>query len=297
MGGFISFLATSVSAAATHVISTTLIDSTPNIYSRYGSHWLYGVTDGNPDTLAGEQRQVTQNGLDAATGTLYVSRAYSGTPASGAGWELYARIPAIKDVASGRDGYKEIINQALQMMAVHDWIDMTGVTGQTKYTLDLTTYPWLREDGRIIAVGRPTPNSTDLERIDPQPWEVIMNGEVATLQIPAAYNTGETFKLEVMRPANSRLRQSGTWTDQASLSAGLSLDADEAIPPILDVVTVARELCYEELSRNAPEAEARLWLSKAERAGKIANALKWEHNRSHRRGRVQSFSGHRVEAL
>jgi hypothetical protein len=297
MGGFISFTATSVSAAATHVISTTLIDSTPNIYSRYGSHWLYGVTDGNPDTLAGEQRQVTQNGLDPATGTLYVSRAFSSTPASGAGWELYARIPAVKDVASGRDGYKEIINEALRAMAVHDWIDVAGVTGQTKYALDLATYPWLREDGRIIAVGRPTPNAADLETIDPQDWEVIMNGEVATLQLPAAYATGETFKLEVMRPANSRLRQSGTWTDQTSLSAGLSLDADEAIPPILDVVTVARELCYEELSRNVPEAETRLWLGKAEQAGRIANTLKWDYHGRHQRPRGMRFAGSTMAGL
>jgi hypothetical protein len=297
MGGFIAFLATTISADAGHIIASSLIDSTPNISSRYGGWWLYGVTDGTSDTLAGEQRQVTGHGFASSTGAVYVSRVFTGTPASGAGWEMYPRIPPIKDLATGRDGYKEIINQALQMMAVHDWIDITGVTGQTKYTLDLTTYPWLREDGRIIAVGRPTPNSTDLEQIDPQDWKVIMNGEVATLQIPATYNTGETFKLEVMRPANSRLRQSGTWTDQASLSAGLSLDADEAIPPILDVVTVARELCYEEMARNAPEAEARFWLAKAEKAGRIANALKYDHTNRHRRSRTARFTGHSVEAL
>ena len=278
MPGYIPVVATSTSVSSTstiEIIASALIDSTPNVSSRYSGAWMYGVTDGNPDTLAGVQRQLRQLPLESATGTLYVTRAFASAPASGSAWEMYFRFPAIRSDASGRDGYRELINEALRLMVIPDRINVTGVTDQTKYTLDLTTYPWLREPGRIVNVMRPTPSATDLERIDAQAWQLIPDGEALILQLPSTYASTDTFKLEVLRPANSRLRQSGTWTDQGSLTAGLSLDADEAIPSINDVVAVARELCFAELQRDAPEAEIRFWAAKEEDAGRAAATLKF----------------------
>lgn len=278
MPGYIPVTATSTSVSSTstiEIIASALIDSTPNVSSRYSGAWIYGVADGNPDTLLGVQRQLRQLPLDASTGTLYVTRAFASAPASGSGWEMYFRFPAIRDDASGRDGYRELINEALRLMVVPDVITVTGVTDQTKYTLDLTTHPWLREPGRIVNVKRPTPNANDLERIDPQSWRLIPDGEALILQLPSPYATGDTFKLEVLRPANSRLKQSGTWTDQSSLTAGLSLDTDEAIPSINDVVAVARELAFAEMQRNTPEAEARFWAAKEADAGHRAAGLKF----------------------
>lgn len=278
MGGYVPITATSTSVSSTkekEIICSALIDDTPNVSSRYANAWVYGTTDGTQDGLAGLQRQFRPMPLVASTGTLYVTRAFATEPLSGSAWEIYWRIPAIREDTIGRDGYRELINQALKLMVVPDRINVTGVTSQTKYTLDLSTHPWLRESGRIVNVWRPTPNSTDLERIDPQSWRLIPDGETLILQLPATYATGDTFKLEVKRPANSRLKQSGTWQDQSSLSAGLSADTDEAIPSINDVVAVARELCFWEMVKNTPESEARFWTSRAETAAREASLLKF----------------------
>ena len=278
MGGYVAFTATSTSGTATatrEIISTTLIDDTLNTSSRYTGTWVYGAPGGSSVVHLGVQRQIRLNGYDGTTGTLYTSSVFSAAPLTGHKWELYYRIPAIKDVFSGRDGYREIINEALRLMTVPDVINITGVTNQTKYTLDLTTYPWLREPGHIVNVKRPTPNTNDLERIDAQEWHLIPDGEALILQLPSAYASTDTFKLEVRRPANSRLKQSGTWTDQATLAAGLTLDADEAIPSINDVVAVARELCFYELASVGPAAMTEFWEAKAQDAARSAATLKF----------------------
>lgn len=278
MPGYVPVTATSTSVSSTstiEIIASALIDSTPNVSSRYSGAWIYGVTDGNPDTLAGVQRQLRQLPLDSSTGTLYVTRAFASAPASGSAWEMYFRFPAIRDDASGRDGYRELINEALRLMVEPDTISISGVTDQTHYTLNTSTYPWLREAGRIVNVKRPTPNANDLERIDAQSWTLIRDGENFIIELPSPYQTGDTFKLDVLRPANSYIRQSGTWTNQTSLTAGLSLDTDEALPTINDVVAVARELAFAEMQRNTPEAEARFWAAKEADAGRAAAGLKF----------------------
>lgn len=278
LGGYIAFTATSTSASSTatkEIICSSLIDDTPNVTGRYAGIWLYGTSDGTVDTLAGIQRQVRQFGLDPSTGTLTVTNACASVPQSGATWEGYYRIPAIRDTGSGRDGYREIINEALRLMTVPDRMNVAGVADQTKYPLNTSQHPWLREPGRIVNVWRPTPNASDLERIDPQAWRLIRDGEALILQLPSTYAAGDIFKLEVKRPANSRLLVGGAWIDQTSLTAGLTNDSDEAIPSINDVVAVARELAFAELQRVGPEADVRFWAAKEADAARAAAGLKF----------------------
>lgn len=294
MGGYIPFTATSTSATSTatqEILSTAFLDDTPNIASRYAGAWVLGVTGGTSAALAGIQRQLRPYGLDATTGTLYTTRAFGSTPQSGHKWELYFRIPPIRDDATGRDGYRELINEALRLMAVPDRIAISGVTDQTRYTLNLTMYPWLRDRNRILHVWAPTPRTTDLERLDGQAWRILPDGETVVLQIPQSYATGEAFKLEVLRPANSRLRVGGVWQDQTSVLAGLTSDSDEAIPPISELLAVARELAFAELMRGAPEAEARFWEGKRAAAELEASAVKFSTTTPQERSPSPQYSG------
>jgi hypothetical protein len=272
MPGYIPFTATSASVSSTddqEIICTSFIDDNPNLSSRFGGAYVYGVAGGSSTALLGIQRQLRRNPMGASTGTLYVTRPFASTPASGQKWELYFRFPAIRDEATGRDGYRELINEALRTMRIvpNDMITVSGVTDQTDYLL---TYPWIREPGRIVNV-----RNAD-QSIYSGGWTPRMIGGQSYLKLDTArYSTGDTFLLEVRRPANSLLKVSGTWNDQTSLTAGLSADTDEAVPSINDVVAVARELCYAELQRNAPEAEARMWAAKEQEAGVAAAALKF----------------------
>jgi hypothetical protein len=300
LGGFIPFVATSTSASSTstqEIISTRFMDDTPNVSSRFEGTWVYGALGGGSTALAGEQRQLRHMPLDAATGTLYVTRPFGSIPQSGHNWEMYFNIPAIREDSEGRDGYREIINEALREMVIPGRIDISGVSQQTHYTLDTTTYPWIREPGRIVNVWRAKANANDLDYIDAQDWKLIPDFEDLVLQVPAAYATGETFHLEVLAPANSRLNLTGTWAYQGSPDAGLVDDADEAVPSIPDVVTVARELVYAEMGRNGPEAETKYWSAKEIIAGRTANVLKFETMSKARRDRPSRYVGDAVEAL
>lgn len=275
MGGYLPLTASSTSADGLSVVCSSLITSTTGLNQRYGGQWLFGIAGGSNEALSGIQREISPTGYDATTGKLTVIRAFGSTPQTGHKWELYPRLPAIQD-DKGKKGLREIINEALSFMVCEDEISIAGVTSQTKYQIDLTTYPWLRERNRLQAIRMPRPNTNDLILEDPTYWDLLPDGEKLYLQIRSGtFQTGETFFLKVQRPANSRLASGGVWTDQSSLEAGLSAQTDEAIPSINDVVAVARAIAFDYLSAKGPDDQAAWWAKKAEEASVGAGLVKW----------------------
>lgn len=275
LGGYIPFASTSASSATNEVICSALAtDETPNPSSRHAGAWLLGVSGGSSAARAGEQRIVRQLGFTGSTGALLTTRAYGSTPPNAHNWEMYYRIPAIRD-ENGREGYREIINTALSRMPVEGFISLDATTDVLRYTLDLSIYPFLRENGRILGLHSTPANTTERRPVEANHWGLILNNEVAEFQLTTSgYRTGTTFDLKVIRPANSRLKISGSWANQASPLAGLVNDADEAIPPVNTVVAVARELCFLQLSKGNDSTKD--WKALALEAGRIAAAYKFD---------------------
>lgn len=264
LGGFATFAATSTAVganAARQVIASSMANDSMDS-TAYGGGYLYAV-DG---ALAGQQRMIrVPGGFSPSTGTFTLVAEFGSTPQSGVNWELLSVLPAIR--AGDVPGLKEIINNALCKMSAVDFIAVSGVTDQLRYTLDRSTYPWITKQS-IIKVWQPY-TSTTMREPYTGPWTPLDDAESLTLQFDGApWRTGESFEIEVRRPANSRLKVSGTWTDQTSTVAGLSAEADEALASVNDVVAAALGEAYHAASLYGPEHQRAYWqgLASAQRA-------------------------------
>lgn len=288
LGSSQSFTATSTSADATdaarQIISTDLLTDS-DVSTTYANEWVYAL-DG---ALAGQQRRVRNAGFDPDTGTLTLTRAFGSTPQSGVAWMLTSPLPVISQY--GVKGLRECINEALRVMTATDFIAFTGVADQPRYTLDLTTYPWMIEKRRLIKLWRPYPNATDERKPDTRTFAYIADYETPAIQPSSGYDTGDAFEMEVRRPANSRLKISGTWANQTTYDAGLVADADEALPPLDDVVAMAFCEAYQWMS-TVGSVRPSAWLEQryAKHEARAAG-LRWQNDLTEKSPPVQRFYG------
>jgi hypothetical protein len=245
-----TFTATTASSSTTTVVCEDLADSTVG-NDRYGEYYLYPM-DGD---FEGQQRVVLRTGFAKDTGTLSLSRAYASNPEDAVTYALTKRFGVIKE--GTWPGLRDFVNEALREMDAHDFISVTGATGQPRYTLPTATHWWITDAERIINVWQPYPESTDRRRVDPQHWDLIYDGENVVLQLSSGYSDADTFELEVWRPANSRLKLNGVWSDQSNPMAGLALGDDEAIPNLKLVTTCALANAYMAILESPGLAEQR----------------------------------------
>lgn len=217
--------------------------------------------------------------LTKSTGTITTSDTFSASIASGVTFTIYRLLAPIGG-DSILPSYLLGINMALRRLWFPDRISISGVTSQKHYTVDTTTYPWFTDPERIMWIEYPVTAADDVpRRLRDTEWDWLADAETRKLYFPGApFKTGETFTVRVYRPANSRLKKNGTWTDQTSQTSELALytsgTADEAIPDVADVVTVATALIYRALSRiDQPTAEVAEWLAKARPAFRAARLL------------------------
>lgn len=257
----------STSAGTTTTVVSTAFSQVSQA-TAFDKSWLYWL-DG---ALAGEQARC--GSLNTSTTTLTTTPAFTGTSPSGASFLILGTLPAVATVRS-RGGYREVINRALQRLWIVDYLPLSGVSDQQTYTLDLTTYPWFTESWRVLEVYAPQTDADDAPTPVSADWAWKYDGEAPAIVFDRApFATGETFSVKVLRPANSKLKQSGIWTNQSSQIAGLSAAADEAVSDVNDVRIMAKALLYQDLSQSAPGEEAKAWADKAFYWGKVAAGLK-----------------------
>jgi len=238
------------------------------------ANWWVLIESG---VCAGQMGQLTNAPLTVASGTLTTATTFTATIASGVSFSLYdgSRLPPLRD---GRlPGLLQIVNQAAERWWIEDTISVSGVTGQIHYTVDTTTYPWLTDDTRIIEIQYPTTASDDVPRVMSRSlWSWVADGETKKLRFPGApFKTGETFTLKVNRPGNSRIKQSGVWTDQATQTAGATGITDEYLVDARFLRLMARALAFAALAEmGAPGQTVAEWLAKAQDAERRAVSLK-----------------------
>jgi hypothetical protein len=257
------------STTASEIVCSALIDSSVGT-DRYAHHYAYAL-DGD---LKGQQRIVTRNGFDPDRGALTLSRAFGSAPAADSEWALLKTFPVIRQDKT--PGLREFINHALRDIAVHDFIQVTAVADRLRYTLPSSTHWWITERGRIVGLWAPYTATGDRRRMDARVDRIIYDGEDVVLQLTSPYAAGDVFELEVKRPANSRLKLGGTWQDQGSPVAGLTLDTDESMAPMATVVNVALANAYEAIVAQPGLAEARgYWEGKLSEQRGVAALLKF----------------------
>lgn len=263
LGPYAEFTATSTSGSNDLVISTAMADSEAAT-ERYGGYYLYAHSGGP----AGQQRRVKRAGFTGATGTFQTATVYANTPPEGGTWSLLGVMPWISQ--DGLLGIREAINRALRKMWVVDRFTVSGVTGQYEYDLTM----WWASKRRFLRLLDPEDAATG--RMDPatQGWRIVRDAETWTLQLDQGYVTGETFALEVERPANSRLYISGAWAEQSSPVAGLVADADACLGNFQDVFNAALYECYAALSIQSGGARKSFWRERLEEQRNVVAMMK-----------------------
>jgi hypothetical protein len=256
--------------ALTTVISTQLlgVDLGP---TRLAQGWAYF-----PETpysqvagISGQQRRLRDAPLDGGAGSISLVAPLSGVAPVGAEVELLAPIPAIRDM--DRDGWREYINRALSKLTIRDRVSLPA-TGA--YSYGLTTYPWLADVDRITGLYR-TPSGWTQNPLQQFGRPVVRyDGETTFLETDEGWGTGDTLHLAVRRPADTRIRRGGVWTDTAGGDDALTEDSDEVVVPVNTVKLMAIREALKARHRWAPHGEREAWEVEAMQEGAKAAAAR-----------------------
>lgn len=241
--------------------------------------WVY-FCDG---TLIGQERAIAAAGLGVAGGDISVGNPYTAVTPSGASFEVHLRYSVTR--AGGTPwaaGYLDWINHALEFLWFEDWISVAGVTGQARYLLDLTAYPWLadRPKDRVLNVYGIRDATTNVRRESTAIWHIDDDAEAPELVFDSGgFNTGDTFYLKVARPCNTRIKIAGVWTDVSASSLnggqfGLAADSDEthAIPSHVLAYVVMESM--NALGARQPAVDGPRWDAKRQEWAAVVRGIK-----------------------
>jgi hypothetical protein len=259
LGGYGFFTTTQESTLTTNLTSSELVGSDDDA-SAYDRAWVFPSSG----DVSGEQRRVSDNGYDLATGTLTVTRQFSSLPSSGSEIEIHTRLPAVK--MNRIPGLHDIINQTLSVLWTIQRVDFPTSTSES-FTL---TPDWLVKTGQVLDVFKPS--STDY-----RPYSVgnaytfHYNAETPFLQGPQ--NDEEGWEMELVRPGNTWIKVAGVWQESTT---GLVNDTDECLFVPQVVIPIAMYFAFDALSRSPWESDAQraYWAKEAIRQSIIAYSIK-----------------------
>lgn len=254
------------STAATTLVCSGLINPNEEA-TRFEGMWVLGTQA----PILGQQRAVlNSSGFAPTSGQVTVVSAFSTMVTSGVEFEVGSVMPAIS--TDENTSLLKITNDVLASQPPIDLLPITGVTTQVAY--DLTTaYPWLTERSQIIGIYH---QPTGLLR--PVPWgggwDWRYDADAPRLDIiGASFNTGDTFYLQVHRPASTWIKTAGVWGADTD---GLNNDSDEALPLLNLVKASVLAECYRILgSRKGPDAYVQYYIDREKAWLKEAALLRW----------------------
>jgi hypothetical protein len=270
---------TSTSTGGSTIVSSTNFRMDAGDDRALDGGWLYWTSG----ALLGEERPIIAAGLAASTGDISVANPFSATTPSAATFEVHLRYPVKASFGTlWTNGYLEMVNDALSRLWFEDWISVTGVSGQTRYLLDVATYPWLadRPKDRVLDIYGPRDATSNVRRSTSYHWHIDDDAEAPELVFDSgSYNTGETFFLKVARPCHTRIKISGTWTDvtPSALNGGyfgLAADSDEthAIPSHVLAMVVTASM--NAMGMRQPAIEADRWEGRRRYWAEVARQIK-----------------------
>ena len=260
LGTFFPFTTTAAATDSDYLVSSAFVNS--NIA---GTDLEGGWIQIESGALLGQQAQIRGGyGVVKTTGVVNLAEDLGGNVADEVDCGFYGRFPAFR--TGTRRGHRELISESLARIPVVDRIAFAGTTGLKHYPVSAATYPWFHRPEDIIGIYGPVAAADDVPSAYTGPWHWEDDGEFRYLVFPnGPWKTGESFSVTVYRPANSRLKKSGVWTDQTSEAAGLVDLDDETLAQVGDVVTVAQAYAYRDLAdHKAPGQTVAEWMAKAE---------------------------------
>lgn len=109
-------------------------------------------------------------------------------------------------------------------------------------------------------------------------WRFIFDGEKRSIELNAAFGSGETWELEVYRPCHTWVCPQTDYLTEGTLwqssSVGLTNDLDQAFGDEDAVVAITHYLVCRQMATQGPSSEVKYWQAEAARAAQIAAQLK-----------------------
>lgn len=260
------FTASSAGGGPTVVSTAALVDNEAPV-EKYGGYYVYCTAD--TGTVLGQQNRVNRNGYTGATGTLTCSANFAGTAAAGSTWLLLGTMPVLDQ--DRLTGIRTCVNRAIRKLWMRYWYPFAAVSSQVSYDLGAL---WFATRSRFIRLMDPQWGGTIPPSPASQGWDVVQNADVWTLQLSTGYADGLTFWLVMDAPVNFRLKQSGTWTNQATPTAGLVLGADACLGSFNDVMQCSLYECFKQLALQAGGARKAYWVGRVAEQRPVVSAIK-----------------------
>lgn len=266
LGGYKRFSTTSTATATNVFISTELADSEAPT-SRYAGWYAYvrGTSATNPH----EQQRVKRAGFAGTTGTFTTAAGYGLAMPSGMQMELHGVMPRIS--ADGLIGIRECINRALRKLWVVDRYHLTGVASQEQYALGAL---WWASKDRFIRLLDPPATAGSNAPPSRRRWDIRNDGEQWYLELAEPFSADDDFSLIVERPTNSRLKQSGTWGEQSSPTAGFVSDDDACLGEWNTLFQCGLYECIKALTVQAGGARKGYWRERLAEQRMVVSAIK-----------------------
>lgn len=209
------------------------------------------------------------SGSDQKVGVLIFERALQAVLAANQVFEVHTRLPVTD--ADGLPGLHSCLNRALRTLRIPDRISISGVSNQYRY--DLSAYPWLTHQAQLAGTW-------DYEAISGMdPWglpgrsRLRFDAQTQYLILDTPVPTGQTFYIDVYRPAYSWIKVSSTW---ANSTVGLVNESDEAAVDVNILTLVAAYFAAEALALKDPRGQEAFWLAKQQEYAQTARPfLEW----------------------
>lgn len=196
------------------------------------------ITNGDQ---AGTSRKLVNGSWDGPLGALVVDYPFDASLDVGTTFEV-AVLPGLPYL--GVTGWREIINEGLETLPLLDVFPITVTTSSGLLTTEysLAGYSWPIKG--VEAVYYPRTNASTQRRIEmPKCWDFNQDGEAPILSfrsLPAG--VGDEIEVGVLRPAHTRIRQSGAW---GNVTTGLVNDSDQALYDAVSVVNASRPIALQ----------------------------------------------------
>jgi hypothetical protein len=238
---------------STTISSLQLIDTTANASAnRYDGRWVYS---GSPQS---QQLRVKPGGFAPSTGTLTLQTAMNAATV-GSSIEITGMFPCFGQVPGEDASYQTLIARTLAKLLVPDRVS-TPITADE--TIDLSAWPWLDRDERLLDVLAPAPLGTRPVSARWRGPRLIQDGGTPALElrvpfeaVPGVVDMGDLI-LEVMRPAD-------TWISGAEIApgtTGMTVDSHTTIAPLESIVLFAQmEACRIMMTRTIGRPDGGDW--------------------------------------
>jgi hypothetical protein len=227
-----------------------------------------------------QQRRVVDNGfidsvdaddvLNAGTSTqvgyFIVGRDFGVAIPPDTVMEYHPLLPVLN--ADRLPGVHTLINRALRSMR---WVRRISFTGNAGDRYTLAAYPEITQDAQVAAAYMAESGSLTEPSSLYGGARLRWDGNTAYLLTGQIQSSSQTFTVDFNIPASAWIETGGTW---AASTVGLVNETDEAMPPVDQVVTVARYFAFDALSRYAPsEPDRQAWMYERDRAAVVARQM------------------------